>query len=253
MNTYLEFHYANTLEHFARESGVREQALGFAARVTRGALDALDGTTRDGSRRETRALDVGCAVGASAFHLATKFDEVVAFDYSKAFVDTCLRMRSLRDGESVRAETRGAGDETVSIDCYRPCSYERAQRVKFHQGDACEMVRDAEFLGTFDCVILANLLCRLPRPRACLDGLRAVVRPGGNVFIFTPWSWLDEYTPDVNERITPETLEREMNERGFKLAETWEEPCFIREHSRKAQYIVSQGWHFTRPERESPQ
>lgn len=249
---YLEFHYANTLEHFAGGSGVREEALGFAERVTRGALDFAAAANGDGSRREMRALDVGCAVGGSAFHLAKMFDEVVAFDYSNAFVDTCLRMQTLRDGESLRAETRGAGDERVAIDCYRPCAYERAQRVKFQQGDACEMVRHAELWGTFDCVILANLLCRLPRPRACLDGLRAVVRPGGRVFIFTPWSWLDEYTPDVDERITAETLELEMNERGFELINTWEEPCFIREHRRKAQYIVSQGWCFTRREHDSP-
>ena len=36
-----------------------------------------------------RALDIGCAVGASSFELARRFDEVVGIDYSQSFVNAC--------------------------------------------------------------------------------------------------------------------------------------------------------------------
>ena len=91
--------------------------------------------------------------------------------------------------------------------------------MRFHVGNACEMVRDAEILGEFDCVIMANLLCRSSKPRACLDGVNEVVsRISGHVFIFTPWSWLDEYTPDAEERLDEFSLVDEMEERGFCLS-----------------------------------
>ena len=38
VNMYLEFHYANTLDLFAKESFVPADALGFAERVTRRAV-----------------------------------------------------------------------------------------------------------------------------------------------------------------------------------------------------------------------
>ena len=36
-----------------------------------------------------RALDIGCAVGRSAFELCCTFSEVIGIDYSKLFIDTC--------------------------------------------------------------------------------------------------------------------------------------------------------------------
>ena len=245
---YLEFHYANTLDLFAKKSFVPADALGFAERVTRRAVQLGQDRMRirDQNRdigdtsadtRAIRALDIGCGVGGSAFHLAKGFDEVVAFDSSRAFIDACKR---IQERGNVSARVPGGG-----VLCERPCSAKEARKVRFHVGNACEMVRDAEILGKFDCVIMANLLCRLPKPRACLDGVNEVSsNERTHVFIFTPWSWLDEYTPDAEERLDEFSLVDEMNRRGFFLCEQWEEPCFIREHARKAQYIVSQAHWF---------
>lgn len=246
---YLEFHYANTTDLFAKGSFLPADALDFARRVTRRAVEL--GRERASRRKEgdmhvIRALDVGCAVGGSAFHLAKGFDEVVAFDYSRAFIDACKRMREER---FIDVQLPDTGNYVHEVRCERPCSDAEARKVRFHVGDACEMVRDAEILGKFDCVIMANLLCRLPRPRACLDGLKAVTSVGSQVFIFTPWSWLDEYTPDAEERLDEDSFHNEMHERGFNLVGTWEEPCFIREHTRKGQYIVSKAHWYKRQSR----
>ncbi len=39
------------------------------------------------------ALDVGCAVGASAFELSKYFDKVLGIDYSSSFVTHCKKMQ----------------------------------------------------------------------------------------------------------------------------------------------------------------
>jgi hypothetical protein len=53
-------------------------------------------------------------------------------------------------------------------------------------------------LGQFDVVLMANLLCRLPEPRACLErlgGPHAIVRPGGLAIVTSPFSWMEQFTP----------------------------------------------------------
>ena len=115
-------------------------------------------------------------------------------------------------------------------------------KCTFEVGDACSL-EYWKTLGKFDAVLVANLLCRLPRPRACLDGLATACNPGAVVVFCTPWSWLDEYTPDKRERLDSAELVSEMKTRGFEVGERdngYEIPCFIREHYRKVQYIISQ-------------
>ena len=67
-------------------------------------------------------------------------------------------------------------------------------RVNFFQGDACALSEYADSkngFGTFDGVILANLLCRLPDPMSTLSALPKIVNKGGVVVIFTPFTWLE--------------------------------------------------------------
>ncbi len=59
------------------------------------------------------------------------------------------------------------------------------------QGDACNL---PDSLGTFDAVLAANLLCRVPEPLSCLAQIRASLRPGGIALITSPFSWLEQYT-----------------------------------------------------------
>ena len=46
-------------------------------------------------RMNNRALDIGCAVGGSAFELSTSFQHVEAFDYRCVFRVSCLYLRSI--------------------------------------------------------------------------------------------------------------------------------------------------------------
>ena len=53
------------------------------------------------------------------------------------------------------------------------------------QGDACSLDLDA-LGGGFDGVVAANLLCRLPEPRAFLEGMQAAINPGGTLVLISP-------------------------------------------------------------------
>jgi SAM-dependent methyltransferase len=131
-------------------------------------------------------------------------------------------------------------------------------KVNFFQGDACqigEMGADGR-LGKYDGVIMSNLLCRLPDPLKCLNGLPRVVNKGGVVVLVTPFSWLEQFTPrgkwlgGIVDPVTKEACRSKdelhliMEERGFEKIFEDEMPLVIREHQRKYQYIVSEatGW-----------
>jgi SAM-dependent methyltransferase len=111
-------------------------------------------------------------------------------------------------------------------------------------------------LSSYDGVIMSNLLCRLPDPVRCLDGLPHVVNKGGVVVLVTPFSWLEEFTPrsrwlgGLYDPVSGEPvrsrdqLKEIMERRGFEKIHEEEMPLVIREHQRKYQYIVSEatGW-----------
>lgn len=42
----------------------------------------------------SNALDIGCAVGRSTFELAKTFKNVVGIDFSQAFIDTCVTLKT---------------------------------------------------------------------------------------------------------------------------------------------------------------
>jgi SAM-dependent methyltransferase len=64
------------------------------------------------------------------------------------------------------------------------------------QGDACNL--DLAALGTFDVVMGANLLCRLPSPQRFLDDCATLVRTGGHLVCFSPFTWMEQFTPRCN-------------------------------------------------------
>ena len=74
VSEYLLFHYARTGE------------TSFPVRCARECL-------AEQLPSKARALDLGCAVGASAFELARKCAEVVAIDYSKRFISVAQHLR----------------------------------------------------------------------------------------------------------------------------------------------------------------
>lgn len=188
-----------------------------------------------------RALDLGCAVGRSTFELARHCAAVVGIDYSHRFVAVARRLQ--RDG-AIAFSCIEEGELTVPATAAVPADIDRS-RIVFEHGDAQALRAD---LGTFDAVLMANLLDRLVDPRRCLAQLPGLVNPGGQVIITTPCTWLDEYTPRSGwlggfEREgravrTPDTL-RQVLEPHFILTRSLDLPFLIREHARKFQWSVA--------------
>ncbi len=189
-----------------------------------------------------KVLDLGCAVGRASFELSKTFDEVIGLDYSQSFVDAALRMKQYGKAEYRRHETGRYYSQLLaelSSDC-------KPARVQFLQGDAGAL-NEAKNMQGFDAVLLSNLLCRLPDPRACLrqfvedDNL---LNKGAVLVIVSPNSWMDTYTDAEQFLDAPNSggaLERLATIlTGFELLHEDDLPFMIREHRRKYEYVVSQ-------------
>lgn len=205
-----------------------------------------------------RALDVGCAVGGSSFELAKSFEHVEAFDFSESFVNAAKRIQA-GDQLSFHIPIEGNISEEVSVVQEPGVDAGVMSKVNFFQGDACSLsdyADNKEGFGTFDGVILSNLLCRLPDPMACLNAMPKLVNKGGVVVMVTPFTWLEEFTPrsrwlgGFHDPVTGEkmwskdNLKEIMEGLGFEKIHEEQMPLVIREHQRKYQYIVSEatGW-----------
>lgn len=184
-----------------------------------------------------RALDLGCAVGRSAFELARHCAEVVGIDYSKRFIEAAGHLA--RTGELAYRRT-DEGDRSSALVARVPAGIDRS-RVSFETGDAQALRAD---LGAFDVVLMANLIDRLAEPRRCLERLPGLVKAGGQLLVTSPCTWLEEFTPrahwlcDAN-RSTLEGL-RAVLEGDFELVTVKDLPFLIREHARKFQWSVAQ-------------
>ena len=181
-----------------------------------------------------RALDVGCAVGRSSFELSRRCAEVIGIDFSEAFVAAAETIRTVGRMDYQSLEEAGVYSSRTAL---RPEGVNPG-RVRFARGDAMEL--DAA-LGRFDLVHAANLLCRLPRPLQFLDQLPRLVRPGGQLVLTTPCTWLEEFTAREHwpAGATFDWLRGKL-EGAFTLVRTLEMPFLIREHRRKFQWTVAQ-------------
>ena len=77
-----------------------------------------------------------------------------------------------------------------------------------------------------------------------------LVKPGGQLFMTTPFTWLEEYTPPKNwlgngAQDSFNGLRRVL-EPSFSLDQKWDMPFLIREHARKFQYSIAQASRWTR-------
>ena len=98
----------------------------------------------------------------------------------------------------------------------------------------------ADDIGIFDRVHAANLLCRLTEPEKLLARLPHLVKPGGELVLATPCTWLEEFTPPENWPATG-TLEWLIAtlSPSFSLVKRANEPFLIRETARKFQWTTS--------------
>jgi putative 4-mercaptohistidine N1-methyltranferase len=183
--------------------------------------------------RVARGLDLGCAVGRSAFEMSRSCAHVTGVDFSHAFVRAA---EALRVGGSLAYERCEEASMRTSLSARRPAGVD-GEKLRFIQGDAMHLPSD---LGVFDRVHAANLLCRLPEPNRLLDRLPSLVKPGGELVLATPCTWLEEFTPAENWP-TAGTFDWlvEMLTPDFELIRQVEEPFLIRETARKFQWTSS--------------
>lgn len=216
LGQYLDFHYRSTDPDYLPHHPLPEGVVDYPRRC---AEVPLKSATRFG-----RALDLGCAVGGSSFALATRFEEVVGIDFSQAFINAARELAEI--GRFRHSEVT-----------YTPYSDARNCTPTFQWGNACDLPED---LGTFDTILMANLLCRLPDPSRCLDGLRRHTHSGSLLFFTTPCSWDEAFTP--REKWLQPTLESLHShlDPWCECLDTFDMPFVLRDHPRRAQFTIAQ-------------
>ena len=229
LHQYLVFHYGTAKDQFPYTFGGSD-ALDFPKRC------ALEGPAQQAGLRQGRALDLGCAVGRSTFELARDYQEVIGIDYSHIFIKAANSLK--RDG-SCMASRQDEGSVTTNLELQVDTSIDRT-RVSFEQGDALSIRDD---IGQFDLVLACNLICRLKEPLHLIRRLADLVKPGGCLFLTTPFTWIESYTPKANwlgngSEDSFDGLRRGL-EPAFNLDADWDMPFIIREHTRKFQYSIA--------------
>ncbi|KAH3858737.1 uncharacterized protein LOC127871671 [Dreissena polymorpha] len=237
VNEYLVFHYGSPSEVLRYEFGPKD-SLDFPRRCAELCFKHY----KPSSSVPSRAFDIGCAVGRSSFELTQKFDEVVGLDYSHAFVDMC---NTLKVKGQMEYFVQDEGDLFTHLTAKVPANLARS-KTSFIQGDACNLPTN---LGTFGCVLAANLICRLHLPFNFLDRMAGLVAPGGILVITSPYTWMEQFTDKStwlggyqneagNEVTGFDTLKKSLGG-DFYIVEDIEMPFFIRETAHKNQWSVA--------------
>lgn len=193
---------------------------------------------------KARVIDVGCAVGGATFVLAEYFESAVGMDFSHAFVNTANTLK--QDGKLAYTFVV-EGDITESAEAEIHPDTDR-RRCVFKQGSACDLT--VEEYGRFHVVLAANLLCRLPDPRAFLRCCQHLIVPGGFLVMPSPYSWETQYTPKeawIGGTVDPVSgahrrsadALKDILKPHFTLEQSFNEPFFIKETARKHQWSVS--------------
>jgi len=232
---YLLFHYGSPEEVMPWRSGPRD-AVDYAVRVVSECVDSA------GLPENARALDLGCAVGRSSFELTRHCGEVLGVDFSRKFIEAGEK---LQRGESIPYLRKEEGGIFTQCVAKLPDGVLK-ERVRFEEGDAMHLRAD---IGSFDVVLAANLIDRLTEPRRFLARLPELVRPGGQLILASPYTWLPEFTTQEHwlgggeqagkEQTTLEALKIHLNA-DFALSAVKELPFLIREHARKFQWSMAQ-------------
>lgn len=230
LSQYCEFHYGD--EYFGVEN--------FPARCARRCLELM------GERRKGTALDVGCAVGRTAFELARGFAAVTGIDFSRRFIDVAAGMRGdgrisyrlVEEGDLTTRVERSLVD--FELDGVR-------DRVDFVCADALSL--PPECTG-YDLIFAGNLIDRLKNPRLFLSALHQRLVPGGLLVLTSPYTWLREFTPrpewlggyseSGRDIATLEGLRVALKPHFKLLDEPRDIPFVIRETARKYQHSIAQ-------------
>lgn len=183
-----------------------------------------------------RALDLGCAVGRSAFELSRFCGEVVAIDASQKFIRAA---QELQAGGTLDYEVRVEGNLTERQIARIP-EGTHPERIRFEVGDALQLREDC---GTFDLLLAANLLDRVSDPTRLLRSFGRLVKPGGQLVLTSPYTWLEEFTPPSawlthGGQRASDALPSLLAD--FRLERRRDLPFVLREHARKFQWSVAE-------------
>ena len=204
------------------------------------ALEAMQGKTTG------RALDLGCACGRASFELGRQFEAVEGIDFSANFIRLAAKMAQ-------QGEVRYARVEEGDLLSYHTRTLENlgltksADRVSFHQGDACNL--EPQFTA-YDLVLAANLIDRLYQPSRFLEDMGQRVNDGGLLIIASPYTWLEEHTPkeqwiggfkkDGENYTTLDGLKDQLSKHFKLISEPRKVPFVIRETQHKFQHTLSE-------------
>ncbi len=233
ISEYLLFHYGGFEHPLVSADG---DALSFPIRCV---SDCLDDARLP---PQARALDLGCAVGRSSFELARRCKQVLGIDFSARFINVATH---LRDNGFFNFSYIEEGELTRPHRAVVPAEIDRS-RVNFEQGDAVHL---RSRLGQFDVVLMANLIDRVKDPAKCLAQMPKLLKPGGQLVITSPYTWLTEYTPRENwlggfmrdgQPVKTFDALRTILAPHFKLSRCQDVPFVIREHARKFQLGFAQ-------------
>ena len=142
------------------------------------------------------------------------------------------------EGELISYKTRTLDELGLS---------ESANKVRFSQGDACNL--KPNFTG-YDFILAANLIDRLYDPAQFIAQVHERLNIGGVLMITSPYTWLAEHTPredwlggfkkDGETYTTLDALHDHLSEHFEPLREPMDVPFVIRETRRKFQHSVSE-------------
>jgi 5-histidylcysteine sulfoxide synthase/putative 4-mercaptohistidine N1-methyltranferase len=193
-----------------------------------------------------RALDLGCAVGRSAFELAREFEFVTGLDFSARFIRIAFQ---LQEKGVIHYELPEEGD-IVSFHERRLSDFglEAVKgRVEFFQADAVNL--KLRFTG-YDLVLAANLIDRLYDPKKFLTTIHERLNPGGLLVLTSPYTWLEDFTrkkdwvggfrKDGEPYTTLEGLGDLLGPHFRRIGDPVDIPFVLRETRRKFQHTVAQ-------------
>jgi SAM-dependent methyltransferase len=220
LEQYLDFHFRGEEDSYLPHHPLPKGVLSYPRRCA-------DWTIRHAARFD-RALDLGCAVGGSSLVLARDFGEVIGIDFSNQFIEAARTL----------AETGVFRQSEKEWSCFPTVGNGPEAVPDFRVGDACALPED---LGVFDAVMMANLLCRLPDPAACLQGIRRHVREGSVIILFTPCSWDEAFTPKEKQLVPTLPALKELLGSWCDLLEIRDFPFVLKVHERRAEFTVALG------------
>lgn len=178
LSQYLGFHFG---DHYFGVSNYPARCAGICLEMMAG-------------RDKRKALDLGCAVGRTAFELGRVFDEVVGIDLSKRFVDAAHHLKQHGEIDYFRRDEGELG-ERVTINLEELGLARAAARVSFATGDACQLGAEHQ---NYDLIFAGNLIDRLQAPGAFLAGIHERLAMGGTLVISSPYTLMEEFTPRNN-------------------------------------------------------